>query len=240
MKRKVFSLLLIIILSKHIYSQITKLGSWNVLNIKYNHSSSFNFFIESQVRSVLWYNYFHYYEYKAGVNYSAQKNVKLTLAGGNYQTYKDSGNFQHPKNNDEIRLWPQLTLYQDLFIMKIEQRYRYEMRWTLKGYRNRFRYRLGISYNFGKENKGFKPWQFHISNELFFGNIEPYFERNRLQLALQYKFNKNVACQLGYLYQFDYKIFDETGKDFMIAGIYFEFSRKNIEQLLRDVEIKDN
>jgi hypothetical protein len=39
---------------------------------------------------------------------------------------------------------------------------------------------------------------------------------------LSYKITKQVSFQLGYLYQFDYKINDETGRSFLVTGIYFE------------------
>jgi hypothetical protein len=55
------------------------------------------------------------------------------------------------ENNNEIRIWPQITLYQNIGSLRVEQRYRSESRFTTRGYRNRFRYRCGLSYPFGKE-----------------------------------------------------------------------------------------
>lgn len=222
------------------YSQYVDLGSWNIINIKYNHSEKTSFFGEGQLRSLKFYDHFHYYEYKGGVNYKIRKSVQLTLGAGSYQTYKEGGDFVLPKNNDEFRLWPQITLFQDVGPIKIEQRYRAEMRWTSNGYRNRFRYRMGISYPFGKDTKGYKPFQVSISNELFFTDKEPYFERNRIQTALNYKLNKHLALQAGYLHQFDYKINDETGRDFLVIGFYYEFARKSPRKAEQDFELKDN
>ncbi|MDL5047855.1 DUF2490 domain-containing protein [Oscillatoria amoena NRMC-F 0135] len=222
------------------YSQYVDLGSWNIVNIKYNHSEKTSFFGEGQLRSLKFYDHFHYYEYKGGVNYKIRKSVQLTLGAGSYQTYKEGGDFVLPKNNDEFRLWPQITLFQDVGPIKIEQRYRAEMRWTSNGYRNRFRYRMGISYPFGKDTKGYKPFQVSISNELFFTDKEPYFERNRIQTALNYKLNKHFALQAGYLHQFDYKINDETGRDFLLIGFYYEFARKSPRKTEQDFELKDN
>lgn len=209
------------------YSQYVDLGSWSIINFKYKHTEKISFFAEGQLRSLKFYNHFHYYEYKGGINYKVTKALQLTLGAGSYQTYKEGGDFVVPKNNDEFRLWPQVTLLQDIGKIKIEQRYRTEMRWTSNGYRNRFRYRLGISYPFGRETKGYKPFQVSISNELFFTDKEPYFERNRIQTALNYKVTKHLALQAGYLHQFDYKINDETGRDFLVVGFYYEFSRKS-------------
>jgi hypothetical protein len=153
--------------------------------------------------------------------------VKLTLGMGSYQTYNEGGDFVLPKNNDEFRVWPQVALTQSIKKISIEQRYRTELRFTSNGYRNRFRYRLGVSFPFGKEIREVKPFQISFSNEIFFTDKEPYFERNRMQMALSYKASRSSAFQLGYLHQFDYKINDETGRDFLQVGYFIEiFGRK--------------
>ena len=150
-----------------ISAQTFDLGSWNILNVKYNLDDKLSFFGEGQLRSLKFYSNFHYYEYKGGINYKVHKNVKLTLGAGSYQTYKEGGDFVLPKNNDEFRIWPQVILFQSIGKLKIEQRYRSEFRFTSNGYRNRFRYRLGASYPFGKERNEYKPFQVSASNEIF-------------------------------------------------------------------------
>ena len=160
-------------------AQTYDLGSWNILNIKYNHNEKWNFFGEAQLRSLKFYSNFHYYEYKAGFNCKVHDNLKISLGAGSYQTYKEGGDFVLPKNNNEFRLWPQGILFQSIGKLKIEQRYRSEFRFTNNGYRNRFRYRLSVSYAFGKERNEYKPFQVSASNEIFFTSKEPYFERNR-------------------------------------------------------------
>ena len=208
-----------------IFSQAYELGSWSLINVKYNNSEKLSFFGEAQLRSLKFYNHFHYYEFKGGINYKVQKNVTATLAAGTYQTYKEGGDFVLPKNNDELRIWPQVTLNQTIGLIRVEQRYRAEFRFTSNGYRNRFRYRLGCSYPFGKERNGYKPFQVNASNELFFTDVQPYFERNRLSFSLNYKPSKTTTLQIGYIHQFDYKINDETGRDFLQIGYYWEFFR---------------
>lgn len=223
-----------------IYAQAVELGSWNIVNLKYNYDEKWSVFGEGQLRSLQFYSDFHYYEYKVGMNYKFHKNVKFTLGAGSYQTYKEGGNFVLPKNNDEFRIWPQIIFFQSIGKFKIEQRYRTELRFTTAGYRNRFRYRLGISYPFGKETNEYKPYQISASNELFFTNKEPYFERNRFLVAFNYKPTKATTIQIGYLHQFDYKINDETGRDFLQLGYFIELFRKTNENSSSDTDIKDN
>lgn len=227
MFKSFLQLILLLFIAYFGRTQSASLGSWNIVNLKYNHNSKWSFFSEAQIRSLKFYDDFHYYEYKGGANFKAHKNLVLTLAAGNYQTYKEGGDFLLPKNNDELRIWPQVVLQQSIGNLKIEQRYRAEFRYAKSGYRNRFRYRLGLAYPIGKEKLGYKPIQIIANNELFFGTKEPYFERNRFLFAFNYKPSKASAIQLGYLHQFDYKINDETGRDFFVIGYFIEiFSKK--------------
>lgn len=208
-------------------AQTFDLGTWSVLNVKYNINKKWSIWGEGQLRSLSFFDNFHYYEYKGGFNYALHKNVSLTLGTGSYQTYKEGGDFVLPKNNDEFRIWPQVVLNQSINKLKIEQRYRTELRFTSNGYRNRFRYRFGLSYPLGKKNPEYNPLQINVSNEIFFTDHEPYFERNRMLLSINYKPSRSSTIQMGYLHQFDYKINDETGRDFLQIGYFIEIFPSN-------------
>lgn len=212
------------------FAQYSDLGSWNILNLKYNFDKKWSIFGEGQIRSLNLYDDFHYYEYKAAVNYKAHTSVLLTLGAGSYQTFQDGGNFITPKRNNEFRVWPQISTNQSIGKIILEQRFRTELRFTSDGYRNRFRYRLGLSYPFGRNIKDFKPFQIGISNELFFTNNEPYFERNRAVITFNYKPSKATTLQMGYVQQFDYKINDETGRDFLLIGYFVELFSKDFKK----------
>jgi long-subunit fatty acid transport protein len=240
MRKIILTLLSFCFFVIHASAQTTELGSWNILNLQYAVDNKWSVFGESQLRSLKFYNNFHYYEYKGGINYKIDKNIRLTIGAGSYQTYKEGGNFVLPKNNNEFRLWPQIILFQSAGRFKIEQRYRSEFRFTSNGYRNRFRYRLGLSYPFGKIKNEYKPFQLSVSNELFFTDNEPYFERNRLMFGFNYKPSKTTTLQVGYLHQFDYKINDETGRSFLVIGFYYELLRKSTSKSDTGNELKDN
>ena len=51
---------------------------------------------------------------------------------------------------------------------------------------------------------------------------------------------KAATIQLGYLHQFDYKISDEIGRDFIVIGFYYDLFRKSNSKQEPDKEIKDN
>ena len=238
--RLVLAISLCFISKNNINAQNLDLGSWNILNLKYNINNNWSVFGEAQLRSLKLYDNFHYYEYKGGLNYKVHQNATLAIGAGSYQTYKEGGDFVLPKNNDEFRIWPHIVLFQSLGNLKIEQRYRAEFRFTSNGYRNRFRYRVGLSYPFGTEKKNYKPFQITASNELFFTDKEPYFERNRMLFAFNYKPSKSTTLQIGYLHQFDYKINDETGRDFLQIGYFIEISERKSTNTNFEIDLKDN
>lgn len=240
MKIQYYIILLLLFKVHFCMSQTSGLGSWNILNVKYTIGEKWSLFGEGQVRSLKFYNNFHYYEYKGGITYKVHQDLSLTLGAGSYQTYKEGGDFVLPKNNDEFRLWPQVILLQSLGKIKIEHRYRAEFRFTSNGYRNRFRYRFGLSYPFGKVKNDYKPYQISVGDEIFFTNKEPYFERNRILFAFNYKPSKSTSLQIGFLHQFDYRINDETGSDFLVVGFFYELFRNYSSKSQATDEIKDN
>ncbi len=223
LKKYLYSILFLFI-SNFCFSQYFDLGSWNIINVKYKINEKWGVFGEAQIRSLKFYKNFHYHEYKGGVSFKAHKNVTLTIGAGDYDTYKECGNFLKPKNNDEFRLWPQISFMQPIGNFIMEHRYRTEFRFTSNGFKNRFRYRLGATYPFGNNKSGFKSYQINLSNEIFFTDKEPYFERNRALVSVGYRVTKQTTFQLGYLHQFDYKINDETGRDFLQIGFYIELA----------------
>lgn len=67
-----------------------------------------------------------------------------------------------------------------------------------------------------------------VNNEIFFTNNEPYFERNRFFYGMGYKLNNTLTVQAGHLYQFDYKIYDKTGRGFFQIDIMIDLNNRNI------------
>ena len=217
---------LLILIPIMVKGQSLDLGSWNILNVKYNPGDKWSVFGEAQIRSLRFYRNFHYHEYSGGVSFKPHTNLTLTIGAGDYDTYNEGGNFLNPKKNDEFRLWPQISFNQPIGNLIIEHRYRAEFRFSNNGFRNRFRYRLGASFPFGNRKSYFLPYQINISNEIFFTDREPYFERNRAVISTSTKISKQTIFQLGYLHQFDYKINDETGRDFLQVGFYIVLAQK--------------
>lgn len=206
------------------------IGSWNVININFKVNEKWNVFSEAQLRSLSFYDQFHYYEYKTGFTYKITPIFSATTGIGSYNTFSEGGNFELPIQNQEIRTWVQINMKNPLDFLTFEHRYRAEQRFTSNGYRNRFRYRLAATVPLNSKKIQPKTFYALIWNEIFFTDKEPFFERNRFFIGGGYEFSKNIAFQLGYIHQFDYKINDETGRDFLNLSLLYNFDLAKTKQ----------
>lgn len=208
------------------------LGSWNVFNAKGSISDQWSVFAEAQIRSLKFYDHFHYYEIKGGLNFNVNRNIQFTIAGGKYNTYQAGGDFVKPKRSDEMRLWEQMSVKQSFSRLVIEHRYRAEQRWTQINLRHRFRYRANLIVPINKRKIDKGTVYGSIWDEIFLTNRTPYFERNRFFAGVGYKMTNSLTLQSGYLYQFDYFLVDEIGRQFLQVSVLFDFNfkkKQNIE-----------
>ena len=224
---KLLLTILVLLTVQFSFAQNDKLGTWNIVNFKYNADQKWSVWAESQTRSQLFFNHFFYYEIKGGIGYSINKNFSFLFGTGRYATYSNDGNFKKPFANEEFRLWQQITMNQYLDRLKFEHRYRIEQRWLSNGgYRNRFRYRLNVVLPL--KNKRLDPKTFYLTafEEVFLTNKAPYFERNRIFGGFGYKFNNAFVLQPGYIYQFDYRADNtKSGKGFFQVALFIELEK---------------
>lgn len=197
------------------------LGTWNILNLNARVSDKIGVFGEAQLRSLLLYSDYHYYEVKGGAWWRMNEQVTFLGGAGRYDTYSAGGNFESPRLNREIRTWGQANLKNSMGRWIIEHRYRAEQRFTDNGYRNRFRYRLACTYLLNSSKISTGTLFVNAWNETFFTNLAPYFERNRIFAGMGYVFSESLMIHLGYVHQFDYKLTDEIGRDFVQIGFNF-------------------
>ena len=223
--QRIVSFTLFTLIGFSLYGQTNRLGSWNILHLRYPLNSKWTLFTEGQLRSLRFYANFHYHEWTGGVIYRPNRQVALTLAIGDYDTYREGGSFVKPKNNDEFRIWPQFTFTQEIGRVRLEHRYRSEQRFTLNGFRLRFRSRVGIQVPLNTKEMKAGTVFLSASNELFFTNKPTYFERNRLLLLCGKRFSDALTAHIGYVHQFDYRINDETGRGFLQVAIQYELKK---------------
>ena len=206
-------------------AQSGPLGTWTILNAKLSLDKRWSLFGEGQLRSVRFYDDFFYFEIKGGVTYNLNENMSLTLGTGRYHTYNTSkpGNFVEPLAQGETRTWVQLAMEQYLDRVHFDHRYRAEQRFTTNGYRNRFRYRINVFFPINRRELVPKTFYASISDEVFFTDKAPYYERNRFFAGLGYKATSKLAFQAGYMRQFDYRIENPTHRNFLQTSLLFSF-----------------
>lgn len=209
-------------------------GSWTILYGKWQVSEGWSFFGEAQLRSLGTYREFHYYEIKAGGTVSLTPGIKATLGAGKYTTYPPGGNFTGAAANNEIRLWPQVSLQQPAGVFTLENRYRAEFRFSDSGTAYRFRYRPGLSVGLNDLFQALPDARITVSTEIFFTDKEPYFQRNRFLAAINWQVTPGTGIQTGYIRQVDYKVNDETGKDFIVLGVFFDFGSGSQSPAVRE------
>jgi hypothetical protein len=213
------NLLLFYFLPLGVFAQ-NELGSWNICHVKYELNKSWSAFGEAQLRSLKFYNDFHYYEVKGGVSFRLNEEFGFSTGIGDYNTYQAGGDFVTPMINKEIRTWLQMNMYNYLHKLKIEHRYRAEQRFATNNYRNRYRYRVSFTLPIFKHKVEKKTLYLNCSNELFLGDKAPFFQRNRFFVGAGYEFNAIFSMQTGFMHQFDYRIDDETGKNFLQIALF--------------------
>ncbi len=211
-----------------ILAQSEPLGTWSILTAKVALNKKWSFFGEGQLRSIRLYDDFFYFEIKGGITFNLNENIAATLGSGRYHTYNttEPGNFVEPLAQGETRTWIQLVMEQYLDRVHFEHRYRAEQRFTTNGYRNRFRYRINVFFPINRRELIPKTLYASISDEIFFTDKAPYYERNRFFAGLGYKASSTVAFQAGYMRQFDFKIEKSSHRNFLQTSLLFSFRLK--------------
>jgi hypothetical protein len=203
-----------------------QLGSWNFLNVRTQVHPDMNAWGELQVRSMGLYRQFHYYELKAGLSYTVNDHFSVLLGTGMYSTYKAGEIFSEKLlQQREFRTWLEMTSRQEFNYLNFEHRVRIEQRFTQKGFRHRMRYRIGAIVPLNNATLKSKTVYLTAWNEIFFTNINPFFERDRMFVGLGYKLG-HYTLQGGYGYQFDYRVTDELGREFFLVSMVINIGKE--------------
>ncbi|MEO8172859.1 MAG: DUF2490 domain-containing protein [Sediminibacterium sp.] len=120
--------LMALLLSLQATAQTPGLGTWNVVTTKFTLNKQWSVMAEAQLRSQQLVDNFNYYEYKAGVGYNFPKTLSVLFAVGHYNTFQPDGDFKKPMISDEFRIWEQFVLTNNIGRVKLEHRYRIELR----------------------------------------------------------------------------------------------------------------
>ena len=135
---------------------------------------------------------------RTGVGYTFN-NATNFLLGYGFIKSENYINSTDKKTVNEHRIFQQLTTKQQIGILKISHRYRFEQRFIESNFKMRLRYFLSMQIPLTtKPNKGV-----YISayNEVFINTTNQFFDRNRIYSGLGYQINKNIRIEAGYMNQ---------------------------------------
>ena len=189
--------------------------------------------MEVQARSQNLYTDFFYHQYKGGLfYYFSDTHNSVLLGGGRYTTYNYSGNFKSPVTTDEFRIWEQLILNNVYKHFNVEHRYRLEQRWVNNVFRPCFRYRLNPVYTINHEKLMPKTLFLSVYDEIFLGNNNPHFERNRYYYGMGYQFTNSFILQMGLLNQTDYnaKGGESSNKNYLQTSVIFNLDKNTFKK----------
>jgi hypothetical protein len=188
------------------------LGSWNVFDVKKNGRKGTSYQLEGQVRSLKFYDNFHYNELNFTTNFKYNENLILSVLLGKHNTYSEGGSFISPVVTDEYRFSLQAATTQKFGRVFLDNRYRIEQRYFVNNSSINYR----IRYRFGLKSKISKINYLQFSNEFFLaiGNKNSTFEKNRFLFGITNEISKKYEIQFNFLNQIDNRLNDESGNNF--------------------------
>ncbi len=147
---------------------------------------------------------------RTGLGYTFNEGNNNLLIGYGFilsENYIDNSDTKTSIN--EHRIFQQFTSKQNLGIIKINHRYRFEQRFVEEDYKMRFRYFLSLNIPLVKVENDSKHLYLSAYNEIFLNTESSIFDRNRLYGGIGYHLNKNIRLELGYMNQF----FETSSRD---------------------------
>lgn len=143
---------------------------------------------------------------RTGLQYNLKNGAASFLAGYGSITTQSPGKINNGFH--ESRVYQEVILRHKVGRVGLMHRYRYEQRWVENSpFKTRFRYALFVNVPLNQpELHEAGSWYLQVYDELFIngekldGSVE-FFDRNRLYAGLGYRFNPNLALQVGILDQ---------------------------------------
>lgn len=202
--------ILAVLITNSLFAQ--NIGSWSVLDVKKNGSKGTSYQLEGQVRSLKFYDNFHYNELNFTANFKYNDNLTMSVLLGKHNTYSEGGSFKSPVVTDEYRLTLQAATTQKFGRFFLDNRYRIEQRYFVNNSSINYRMR----YRFGLKSKISKINYLQFSNEFFLaiGNKNSTFEKNRFLFGITNELSKKYEIQFNFLNQIDNRLNDESGNNF--------------------------
>lgn len=201
MKKLLILLILAIPISS--YSQESDLGNWLLYFGNMKIKNDWNWHNEVQYRNYDAIGDLEQLLLRTGIGYNITENNNNVLLGYGYilsQNYVDG--LDDKVDVNEHRIYQQFITRQNIGIVAVQHRYRFEQRFIESDFRMRFRYFLSI--NVPLNNKEMIDNTVYLSayNEIFLNTSGNTFDRDRVYGGVGYRISKSVRLEIGYMNQF--------------------------------------
>lgn len=201
---RIYTTIIICLISSIGYSQSSDLGNWLIYFGNKQIDKQWNWHHEVQYRN---YNVIGDLEQlllRTGIGYNLTENNNNVLLGYgfiNSQNYLPNTDVKLGVN--EHRIYQQFITRQSIGRVRVQHRYRFEQRWIeSQVFKLRFRYFLAINVPLNNTDMIDKTYYLSSYNEIFLNSKDPVFDRNRLYAGIGFKLNNLARFEVGYMNQF--------------------------------------
>lgn len=191
-------------------SQDSNLGNWLIYIGSKELKNGWNIHNEVQYRNYDAVGDLEQLLLRTGLGYNLTKNNNNLLLGYGYILSENYvGDTDQKVSVNEHRIFQQFTTKQNVGVLNLSHRYRFEQRFVEDDFKMRFRYFLGLKIPLQNKADGNNPLYLSAYNEIFLNTKSEIFDRNRLYGGLGYQFSKQLRLELGYMNQF----FETSSRD---------------------------
>jgi hypothetical protein len=220
----IFLLLISLILtgySKTFAETNPEMGNWNIFLLKAKIKNKFSFSGELHFRSEKVNSTFNYCEYKGAILYSFSKHFGFSAGASGIK--KGTGEVIFSNNGQtEFMTWVDFLLLQHSFgRLNLEHRGRWEQHFIPSDYQNKLRYRLLLNLPVNHPQMTANTLFLSTYDEIFIGENDPMWERNKFCGAAGYKVNQNLSFQLGDIIMTELKKGSTSGKNYLMLQISY-------------------
>jgi len=191
-------------------SQDSNLGNWLIYIGSKELKNGWNIHNEVQYRNYDAVGDLEQLLLRTGLGYNFTENNNNLLLGYGYILSENYvGDTDQKVSVNEHRIFQQFTTKQNVGVLDLSHRYRFEQRFVEDDFKMRFRYFLGLKIPLQNKADGNNPLYLSAYNEIFLNTKSEIFDRNRLYGGLGYQFSKQLRLELGYMNQF----FETSSRD---------------------------